>query len=65
MSLQRRSKPTEEFVSKNKGNYTFTRGKAVGYRNLFAIQWTSFMAEDSLYFINGILHLRAELTIRH
>ncbi|KAL5792297.1 hypothetical protein ACOSP7_000891 [Xanthoceras sorbifolium] len=60
-----RLKPTEEFVSKYKGNYTFTGGKAVGYRNLFAIPWTSFMAEDSLYFINGILHLRAELTIRH
>ncbi|CAL5400919.1 hypothetical protein HYC85_015246 [Camellia sinensis] len=60
-----RSKPTEEYISKYKGNYTFTGGKAVGYRNLFAIQWTSFMAEDSLYFLNGILHLRAELTIRH
>ncbi|KAK8718309.1 hypothetical protein V6N13_045546 [Hibiscus sabdariffa] len=60
-----RSKPTEEFVSKYKGNYTFTGGKAVGYRNLFAIPWTSFMAEDSLYFVNGVLHLRAELTIRH
>ncbi|GLT46609.1 hypothetical protein SLA2020_203530 [Shorea laevis] len=32
-----RIKPTEEFVSKYKGNYTFTGGKAVGYRNLFAI----------------------------
>ncbi|KAF5451696.1 hypothetical protein F2P56_026781 [Juglans regia] len=60
-----RSKPTEEFFSKYKGNYTFTGGKAVGYRNLFATPWTSFMAEDSLYFINGVLHLRAELTIRH
>ncbi|KAL9320449.1 hypothetical protein ACSQ67_012288 [Phaseolus vulgaris] len=60
-----RSRPTEEFVSKYKGNYVFTGGKAVGYRNLFAIPWTTFMAEDSLYFINGILHLRAELTIRH
>ncbi|KAF7826124.1 BTB/POZ domain-containing protein POB1-like [Senna tora] len=60
-----RSRPTEEFVSKYKGNYTFTGGKAVGYRNLFAIPWTSFMAEDSLYFINGVLHLKAELTIRH
>ncbi|XP_057439613.1 BTB/POZ domain-containing protein POB1 [Lotus japonicus] len=59
-----RSRPTEEFVSKYKGNYTFTGGKAVGYRNLFAIPWTSFLAEDSLYFINGVLHLRAELTIR-
>lgn len=60
-----RSKPTEEFVSKYKGNYTFTGGKAVGYRNLFAIPWASFTADDSLYFINGILHLRAELTIKH
>jgi len=60
-----RSRPTEEFVSKYKGNYVFTGGKAVGYRNLFAIPWTTFMAEDSLYFVNGILHLRAELTIRH
>ncbi|GLT48152.1 hypothetical protein SLA2020_217930 [Shorea laevis] len=59
-----RTKPNEEYVSKYKGNYTFTGGKAVGYRNLFAIQWTAFMAEDSAYFIKGILHLRAELTIR-
>ncbi|XP_018633436.1 BTB/POZ domain-containing protein POB1-like isoform X1 [Nicotiana tomentosiformis] len=59
-----RTKPTEEYVSKYKGNYTFTGGKAVGYRNLFGIPWTAFVAEDSVYFINGILHLRAELTIR-
>ncbi|KAF8108517.1 hypothetical protein N665_0108s0053 [Sinapis alba] len=59
-----RSKPSEDFISKYKGNYTFTGGKAVGYRNLFGIPWTSFLAEDSLYFINGILHLKAELTIK-
>ncbi|MBA0835191.1 hypothetical protein Gotur_012964, partial [Gossypium turneri] len=59
-----RSKPTEDYVSKYKGNYTFTGGKAVGYRNLFGIPWTAFMSDDSIYFINGILHLRAELTIR-
>lgn len=59
-----RTKPTEEYVSKYKGNYTFTGGKAVGYRNLFGIPWAAFTAEDGLYFINGILHLRAELTIR-
>lgn len=59
-----RSKPNEEYVSKYKGNYIFTGGKAVGYRNLFGVSWTTFMAEDSLYFINGIVHLRAELTIR-
>ncbi|MQL92455.1 hypothetical protein Taro_025077 [Colocasia esculenta] len=59
-----RTRPSGEFVSKYKGYYTFTGGKAVGYRNLFAIPWTSFMAEDSPYFINGVLHLRAELTIK-
>uniref|UniRef100_A0A1D1XSK8 BTB/POZ domain-containing protein POB1 n=1 Tax=Anthurium amnicola TaxID=1678845 RepID=A0A1D1XSK8_9ARAE len=59
-----RTWPAGEFVSKYKGNYTFTGGKAVGYRNLFAIPWASFMAEDSPYFINGMLHLRAELTVK-
>ncbi|XP_044477257.1 BTB/POZ domain-containing protein POB1-like [Mangifera indica] len=60
-----RTKPSEDYLSKYKGNYTFTGGKAVGYRNLFGVPWTTFMADDSLYFINGVLHLRAELTIRH
>ncbi|XP_021757599.1 BTB/POZ domain-containing protein POB1-like [Chenopodium quinoa] len=59
-----RQKPADEFVSKYRGNYTFTGGKAVGYRNLFGTPWTSFMAEDSQFFINGVLHLKAELTIR-
>ncbi|KAI0496411.1 hypothetical protein KFK09_022727 [Dendrobium nobile] len=59
-----RTKPAGEFATKYKGYYTFTGGKAVGYRNLFAIPWTSFMAEDSLYFMNGVLHLRAELSIK-
>ncbi|XP_031504253.1 BTB/POZ domain-containing protein POB1-like isoform X2 [Nymphaea colorata] len=59
-----RSKPTCDFGSKYRGNYTFNGGKAVGYRNLFGIPWRSFMAEDSPYFINGTLHLRAELTVR-
>lgn len=59
-----RTKPSWDFIVKYKGNYTFTGGKAVGYRNLFAIPWSSFMAEDSPYFIDDVLHLRAELTIR-
>ncbi|KAF9614552.1 hypothetical protein IFM89_019299 [Coptis chinensis] len=59
-----RSKPTEEYVSKYKGSYIFTGGKAVGYRNLFQIQWQTFMADESNYFINDILHLRAELSIK-
>ncbi|KAG5228285.1 BTB/POZ domain-containing protein [Salix suchowensis] len=60
-----RSKSTEGYVSKYKGNYTFTGGKAVGYRNLFGVHWQTFIQDDSNYFMNGILHLRAELTIRH
>ncbi|XP_071706537.1 LOW QUALITY PROTEIN: BTB/POZ domain-containing protein POB1-like [Rutidosis leptorrhynchoides] len=59
-----RSKSTEEYVRKYKGNHSFTGGKSVGYRNLFSIPWTSFIGEESVYFIDGILHLRAELTIR-
>ncbi|KAG6636655.1 hypothetical protein I3843_11G123300 [Carya illinoinensis] len=59
-----RSQPNKEFVSKHKGNCNFAGGKAVGYQNLFGITWTAFMADDSLYFINGVVHLRAELTIK-
>lgn len=59
-----RSKQTEGYNSKYKGNYTFTGGKAVGYRNLFAVPWTAFMSEDGVYFIDGMLHLRAELAIK-
>ncbi|XP_047971011.1 BTB/POZ domain-containing protein POB1-like [Salvia hispanica] len=58
-----RMKPSKDFESKYKGKYVFLGGKAVGYRNLFTTPWTAFMADDSPYFINGILHLRAELTI--
>lgn len=60
-----RSRQTEEFVRKYKNNYTLIGGKAVGYKNFFATPWTSFMVEDSLYFINGVLHLRVELTCRN
>lgn len=59
-----RMKPGWEFVSKSKGNYLFTGGKAVGYRNLFALPWSQFMSENSPYFYEGVLHLRAELTIK-
>lgn len=59
-----RMRSTGEFANKYKGYYNFTGGKAVGYRNLFAVPWSSFMANDSPVFINDILHLRAELTIK-
>ncbi|CAA0842539.1 BTB/POZ domain-containing protein [Striga hermonthica] len=37
---------------------------AARYKDVSNVPWTSFMADDSLYFIGGVLHLRAELTIR-
>jgi hypothetical protein len=58
-----RMKPGWEFTPKSKGSYMFTGGKAVGYRNLFGLTWQDFISEESLYFHNGVLHLRAELTI--
>ncbi|KAI5423889.1 hypothetical protein KIW84_030201 [Lathyrus oleraceus] len=58
-----RSRSSLEYINKHKGNFVFTGGRAVGYRNFFGIPWTSFMAEDSLFFINGILHLRVELSV--
>ncbi|KAG7619221.1 SKP1/BTB/POZ domain superfamily [Arabidopsis suecica] len=59
-----RSKPAMEFVGKFKGIYTFTRGKAVGCRNLLGIPWDIFTAKNCPYFINDVLHLRADLSIR-
>ncbi|EOA22441.1 hypothetical protein CARUB_v10003087mg [Capsella rubella] len=59
-----RSKPTEEFEKKFKGSYKFTRGKAVGCKNLLKISFTDLLIKDTPYFINDVLHLRADLTIR-
>lgn len=59
-----RWKPTQEFVIRSKGRYKFTGGESVGFRNLFGTSWASFIGEDSPYFINEVLHLRAELSIR-
>lgn len=58
-----RMMPNGEFVEKHKGSYPLIAGKAVGYRNLFAIPWTDFIDNNSPYFINGTLHLRAQLTL--
>uniref|UniRef100_A0A7N0TQU0 BACK domain-containing protein n=1 Tax=Kalanchoe fedtschenkoi TaxID=63787 RepID=A0A7N0TQU0_KALFE len=59
-----RTKPKEDFEARYSGTYTFTGGKAVGYRNLLSLPWTEFIASDSKYFINDILHLQAELKIK-
>ncbi|KAH0642004.1 hypothetical protein KY290_033610 [Solanum tuberosum] len=59
-----RMSPTNEYVSKHKGNYTLTSGVVVGCRNLCCVDWTAFLKEDSLYFIKGVVYLLAVITIR-
>ncbi|KAL9669872.1 hypothetical protein QQ045_007422 [Rhodiola kirilowii] len=61
MSLRQETRRQKSMQVKYKGKYTFIGAKAVGWRNLFDIPWSLFMAENSPFFINGILHLRAEL----
>eukprot|EP00245_Coleochaete_scutata_P009279 TRINITY_DN3009_c0_g1_i1.p1 TRINITY_DN3009_c0_g1~~TRINITY_DN3009_c0_g1_i1.p1 ORF type:complete len:575 (-),score=130.09 TRINITY_DN3009_c0_g1_i1:768-2492(-) len=56
--------PVPSYVPKAKSSYLFTGGKVVGYRNLFSMPWKLFLAEESPFFINGVLHLRAELTVK-
>ncbi|KAK1378166.1 BACK domain-containing protein [Heracleum sosnowskyi] len=61
------------YWSKEEGNYkaqrgkrshTFTGGKSMGFSNLFGTTWAAFIADDSPYFINGILHLRTIVSIK-
>lgn len=42
-----------------KGSDTLTGGQYVGRRNLFNTTWKAFIADDSPFFTNGKLHLRA------
>ncbi|KAK1271426.1 BTB/POZ domain-containing protein POB1 [Acorus gramineus] len=59
-----RKKPEEEFVTKRTGTLTFRtskKKKPLRIRDLFGMTWPSLLASD--FFINGMLHLRAELTI--
>ncbi|XP_057453234.1 BTB/POZ domain-containing protein At2g46260-like [Lotus japonicus] len=61
-----RSKTMEDkFAFQQYGIFTFIGGKVVGDKNLFIESWDSFIAEDSRFFINDVLYLRASLTIQH
>ncbi|GMN31764.1 hypothetical protein TIFTF001_003385 [Ficus carica] len=64
MEFSARSKPTEDYMRKYRGIATFTGGDVFGCQNLSNIPWTTFMADKSPNFINGILHLRAVLTVK-
>ncbi|KAK1284498.1 BTB/POZ domain-containing protein [Acorus calamus] len=45
-------------------NYTFQSPEGYGYDDVFCTPWSTFIAENSPYFINGVLHFRAEIIIK-
>ncbi|KAL8268645.1 hypothetical protein R6Q59_002443 [Mikania micrantha] len=57
-----RSKPGEEFVDIFKTISTCTSGTFFGNRNIFSIPWSRFIGEDSVCFIDGVLHIKVQLT---
>ncbi|KAK1271435.1 BTB/POZ domain-containing protein POB1 [Acorus gramineus] len=56
-------KPEMDFMNKWTTTYKFTTLTGWGYPNLFKMPWVSFVAKDNPYFINEMLHLRAEVII--
>lgn len=59
------SKEEENYKTRSKRrSHTFTGGRCIGFSNLFKTTWAAFIADDSPYFINGILHLRAVVSIK-
>ncbi|XBI85901.1 hypothetical protein VPH35_093957 [Triticum aestivum] len=57
-----RTKPLGKFVSKYGYKNTMTGDCSQGCGDLFGMPWSTFIADDSL-FIDGVLHLRADLTL--
>ncbi|KAM0929322.1 hypothetical protein ACQ4PT_001708 [Festuca glaucescens] len=57
-----RVKLSGQFVSKFEGRYAVTDDSMRGCNDLFHVPWSTFIADDSL-FIDGVLHLRADLTV--
>jgi hypothetical protein len=54
--------PSRQFVSKLNASHTFTDDVAVGHSDLFSVPWSTLMADDG-FFIDGVLHLRLDLTV--
>uniref|UniRef100_M8BEG1 Kelch-like ECH-associated protein 1 n=1 Tax=Aegilops tauschii TaxID=37682 RepID=M8BEG1_AEGTA len=57
-----RTKPIGKFVSKYGYKNTMTGDWSQGCSDLFGMPWSTFIADDSL-FIDGVLYLRADLTL--
>ncbi|KAL8543502.1 hypothetical protein ACS0TY_004156 [Phlomoides rotata] len=59
--IQLRMNLREKFESWEEGSHTFTMQERIKYLN--RVPWTEFIVDDNRYFINDVLHVRAELTI--
>ncbi|CAM0877692.1 unnamed protein product [Alopecurus aequalis] len=57
-----RTRPSGKFVPKWKGKVRFTGAGMRGSYDLFGVEWSKFIADDSL-FIDGVLHLKVDLTV--
>ncbi|KAK1321410.1 BTB/POZ domain-containing protein POB1 [Acorus calamus] len=58
-----RKNPSKLFIDVRNENYTFQSPEGYGYEDVFRTPWSTFIAENSPYFINGTLHFRAEIII--
>ncbi|KAK1311706.1 BTB/POZ domain-containing protein POB1 [Acorus calamus] len=63
MEIACRKKPAGGFVFITKMKHTVTNKGEWGFFDLFNTSWESFISQNSLYFIDNMLHLRAELTV--
>ncbi|KAK1614790.1 hypothetical protein QYE76_020307 [Lolium multiflorum] len=57
------TRPTLEFDTKYESTCTIGSREDVRCKDLFSVPWTNFIADDSPFFIDDILHLRIHLKI--
>ncbi|KAE8808701.1 Kelch repeat and BTB domain-containing protein 8 [Hordeum vulgare] len=57
-----RTRSSGKFLSKYGGRHTFIGPILEGCDDLFGVPWSTFIADDNL-FIDGVLHLRVDLTV--
>lgn len=62
---ERSREKQEKYRRLFKNRHTFAPGSSlVGCRNLFNTPWATFIADDSPFFIDGILYLRVVVSIK-
>ncbi|KAF7045274.1 hypothetical protein CFC21_054395 [Triticum aestivum] len=60
--LAARRNPSGKFVSQVNKKLAFHGDASLGWGNIFEMPWSRFIANNNL-FIDGVLHLRADLTV--